>query len=97
MCSVNVLGVFQATGGKSSGAWQPETTDWEGFSRVSATLTSARHEEGPGEIKFMSLYCQAQGPTPGQVYGQSKSGHKVYNLTFIILLCLLQYLSRYDH
>ena len=47
--AVNVLGVFQATCGKSPWAWQPETTDRESLPRFSASLTGAGHEKGSGD------------------------------------------------
>ena len=61
--AVNVLGVFQATRGKSPGAWQPETTDRESLPRFSAALAGAGHEEGSGDMReesvttFVTVMC----------------------------------------
>ncbi len=54
--AVNVLGVFQATRGKSPGAWQPETTDRESLPRFSAALAGAGHEEGSGDKGGVSYH-----------------------------------------
>ena len=56
---LDVLGVFQATGGKSAGAWQPEESNREGFSRFSSSFTCQGHEERTGEIRFCFAYHES--------------------------------------